>query len=216
MSHPPLVVKVWGDFACWTRPEFHAERTSYEVPTPSAARGILEAIFWKPEFRWEVRAIRVLREIRYFSILRNEVNNKAVLATAQKWAREGGGYCAEEDRAQRHTLALRDVEYVLVADIVLRPHAGVEVAGYRDQFRRRVERGKCHHRPYLGCREFAANFGPPEEGDRPIGYSADLGRMLFDMDYAADGSGPGRPRFFDARLEGGVLHIDPALYRKEG
>jgi CRISPR-associated protein Cas5d len=216
MAHPPLAVKVWGDFACWTRPELHAERTSSEVPTPSAARGILEAIFWKPEFSWEVRAIQVLSPIRYFSILRNEVNNKAVFATAQKWAREPGGYFAEEDRAQRHTLALRDVAYVLVAEIVLKPHATAEPAAYRDQFRRRVNSGKCYHYPYLGCREFAANFGPPVEDEKPIPDTIELGRMLFDLDYAPDGSGRGQPRFFEARLERGVLHVDPALYRKEG
>jgi CRISPR-associated protein Cas5d len=215
MSHSPLCVRVWGDFACWTRPEFHAERTSYAVPTPSGVRGILEAIFWKPEIAWEVRAIKVLRPIHYFSVLRNETNNKAVVATAQKWAREGGGYFAEEDRAQRHTLALRDVAYFIMADIVLKPHASVDVAAYRDQFRRRVESGKCHHRTYLGCREFAAFFGPADLAESPIRDTTDLGRMLFDIDYAADGSGRGRPRFFDARLVEGVLHVDPRLYRKE-
>lgn len=216
MQHPPLSVKVWGDFACFTRAEMKAERVSYPVMTPSAARGILEAIFWKPEFAWQVRAIKVLKPIRHFSLVRNEVNNKAVAATAAKWAKEEGGYFAEEDRAQRHTLALRDVAYVILADIVLKPHATDDVAKYRDQFRQRVANGQCHHRPYLGCREFAADFGPPEENDRPHPLSDDLGRMLFDLDYEADGSGRGKPRFFTAKLDNGVLHVDPALYRKEG
>src|SRR5262245_42567627 len=134
---PSLEVKVWGELACFTRPEMKSERVSYPVMTPSAARGVLEAIFWKPEFRWQVREICVLKDIRHFSILRNEVNNKAVVSTARKWANSGGGYFAEEDRAQRHTLALRDVAYLIRADVVLALHADADVAKYRDQFRRR-------------------------------------------------------------------------------
>jgi CRISPR-associated protein Cas5d len=233
LTHPPLEVKVWGDFACWTRPEMKAERVSYPVMTPSGARGICEAIFWKPEFGWQVRAIKVLKPIRHFSIVRNEVNNKAVAATAAKWQKEGGGYFAEEDRAQRHTLALRDVAYIIQADVVLKPHATEDVAKYRDQFRRRVADGKCYHIPYLGCREFAANFGPPEATDAPIDLSDDLGRMLFDQVFQPRQNGPLRwkshdaqgerlvhgmvhPQFFAARLDKGVLSIDPALYREEG
>lgn len=212
---PALEVKVWGDFACFTRPEMKAERVSYSVMTPSAARGVLEAIFWKPEFSWQVREIWVLTPIRHFSILRNEVNSKAAFSTARGWARTGGGYLADEDRAQRHTLALRDVAYLIKADIVLAPHATEDVAKYRDQFRRRVNRGQCYHQPYLGCREFVASFAPPDGTEQPIDLSDDLGRMLFDLDYAADKSGRGTPRFFTARLEGGILLVPPELYRKE-
>src|SRR5437899_6039258 len=106
---PPLEVKVWGSLACFTRPEMKAERVTYPVMTPSAARGVLEAIFWKPEFSWQVREIWVLNPIRHFSILRNEVNSKVVVSTAKGWAEHGGSYFAEYDRAQRHMLALRDV-----------------------------------------------------------------------------------------------------------
>src|SRR6266852_3706669 len=152
MKYPPVEVCVWGKLACFTRPEMKVERVSYEVITPSAARGVLEAIFWKPEFAWQVREIWVLKPIRHFSILRNEVNSKAVVSTARGWAEEGGGgYFAEDDRAQRHTLALRDVVYLIKADIVLKPHATDDVAKYRDQFRRRINRGQCHSVPYLGC-----------------------------------------------------------------
>lgn len=214
-DHPPLEVKVWGEFACFTRPEMKAERVSYPVMTPSAARGILEAIFWKPEFTWQIREIWVLNEIRHFSILRNEVNSKAVVATAQRWAENGGGYFAEEDRAQRHTLALRDVAYVIRADAVLTPRATEDVAKYRDQFRRRANRGECYHRPYLGCREFAASFAEPDGTEQPIKLTDDLGFMLFDFDYAPDNSGRGTPRFFHARLEDGILRVPPELYRKE-
>lgn len=215
-SGPPLEVKVWGEFACFTRPEMKAERVSYPVMTPSAARGVLEAVFWKPEFSWRVREIWVLKAIRLFSILRNEVNSKAVVSTARSWVEDGGGYFAEEDRAQRHTLALRDVAYLIKADVVLASHAIDDIAKYRDQFRRRVNRGQCYHRPYLGCREFAASFGPPDGTERAFDLPDDLGQMLFDLDYAADGSGRGTPRFFPARLESGILRIPPDLYLEGG
>jgi len=213
-EHLPLEVKVWGDYACFTRPEMKAERVSYPIMTPSAARGLLEAIFWKPEFRWQVRQIEVLKPIRYISIIRNEVNSKASLRSAQQWAVSGGSYFADEDRAQRHTLALYDVAYLIRADIVLAVHATDDVAKYRDQFRRRVTRGQCYHRPYLGCREFAASFSDPDGTEQPIGLTSDLGRMLFDLDYAPDQSGRGTPHFFNARLDGGILRIPPEEYQR--
>jgi CRISPR-associated protein Cas5d len=213
-NYPALEVKVWGEFACFTRPEMKVERVSYPVMTPSAARGLLEAIFWKPEFAWRVREIWVLKEIRHFSILRNEVNHKASPGVAMGWAEKGGGYFADDQdsRTQRHTLALRDVEYIIKADVVLLPHASDDVAKYRDQFRRRVSRGQCHHAPVLGCREFPAFFGPPAGDEKPIPLSDDLGLMLFDMDYAPDGSGRGKPRFFNARLDKGILKVPVELY----
>src|SRR5437868_12526187 len=110
--YPPLEVYVSGEFACFTRPEMKVERVTYPVPTPSAARGILEAIFWKPEVTWRVEEIWVLNEIRYFSILRNEVNSRVSERAARAWQSSGGGYDATADRAQRHTLALRDVAYI--------------------------------------------------------------------------------------------------------
>lgn len=208
MAYEPLLaVKVWGDFACFTRPEMKVERVTYPVMTPSAARGVLEAIFWKPEFRWRVADIAVLKPIHYTALLRNEVNSRASERTAQDWARNGGGYFAEEDRAQRNTLALRDVAYVIRAEA--RPHSGDsgDRAKYRDQFRRRVERGQCYATPYLGCREWSASFAPPDGAEQPIPDTGDLGRMLLGIDYAPSGKGTGAPRFFDARLEGGVLRV---------
>jgi CRISPR-associated protein Cas5d len=213
---PALEVKVWGEFACFTRPEMKAERVSYSVMTPSAGRGVLEAIFWKPEFSWQVREIWVLNPIRHFSILHNEVNSKAAFSTARGWVRNSGGYFADEDRAQRHTLALQDVAYLIKADIALAPHATEDVAKYRDQFRRRVNRSQCYHQPYLGCREFVASFGPPDGSEQPIDLTDDLGRMLFDLDYAVDKSGRGTPRFFPARLKGGILKVLSELYHKGG
>lgn len=212
MEYPPVELKVWGDFACFTRPELKVERVSYEIMTPSAARGILEAVFWKPEFSWQIREIRVLKPVRFFSIRRNEVNGRAALRTVQQWAHTGGHYFADEDRAQRHTLALRDVAYLIAAQAALKPGVHYDPAKYRDQFRRRAQHGQCHSMPYLGCREFAANFELPDGSERPIDRSADLGRMLFDLDYAADGSGRGKPRFFAARLDRGILRVPPSLY----
>src|SRR5690242_13163874 len=118
-AYPPLAVKVWDEYACFTRPEMKVERVSYPVMTPSAARGVLEAIYWKPECAWRVREVVVLNPIRYTSILRNEVNTRQSERTARDWARTGrGSYDAPSDRAQRHTLALRDVAYVITADVV--------------------------------------------------------------------------------------------------
>jgi CRISPR-associated protein Cas5d len=229
---PPVEVKVWGERACFTRPEMKVERVSYPVMTPSAARGVLEAIFWKPEFRWVVREIVVLSPIRHFSMVRNEVNSVASEKAARSWATEGGGYFADQDRAQRHTLGLREVAYLIRADVELRAHATDDVAKYRDQFRRRVERGQCYHRPYLGCREFAAHFGPVDGSETAIDYTDDLGRMLLEQAfepavegpaswYTHDGSGAQvvwgavRPRFFPARLERGVLRVPRQLRQRE-
>ena len=157
----PLEVKVWGEFACFTRPEMKVERVTYPVMTPSAARGVLESIFWKPEFHWEVEEIWVLRPIRYFSILRNEINSRQTTQIARGWEREGGGFGATADRAQRHTLGLRDVAYIIRARPMVREGVQEDPAKYRDQFRRRVRDGRCFATPYLGCREFSAWFSAP-------------------------------------------------------
>jgi len=203
-----LTIKAWGELACFTRPEMKVERVSYPVMTPSAARGVLEAVFWKPEFRWHVQEIQVLRPIRYTSILRNEVNSRQSDRAARSWQADGeGGYDAAADRAQRHTLGLRDVAYVIVAQIALKPHTDADPAKYRDQFRRRVRDGRCFATPFLGCREFSACFTEPDGSEQPIALSDDLGPMLLDLTYESNKSGRGVPRFFDARIERGVLHV---------
>ncbi|MGI8857452.1 MAG: type I-C CRISPR-associated protein Cas5c [Thermomicrobiales bacterium] len=212
-SYPPLAVKVWGEYALFTRPEMKVERLSYPVMTPSAARGILSSILWKPEMEWRIEEIWVLKPVRYFSILRNEVNSRASERAARGWEKSGvGGYDATNDRAQRHTLGLRCVAYVIRAQIAVRPGVEADVAKYRDQFRRRVERGQCFAMPYLGTREFSASFAPPDGTERPEDYSEDLGLMLHDLDYASDGSGRGTPRFFEARVDHGILRpSDPVI-----
>jgi CRISPR-associated protein Cas5d len=206
-----LAVRVWGDFACFTR-EMKVERVSYPVMTPSAARGVLEAIFWKPEFRWRVLSIAVLKPISYMSITRNEIADRQSFVTAQKWFGGSDGYYSDDPdhRAQRHSRILRDVDYRIRAAIAIRPHASEPVAKYRDQFLRRLRRGQCFQRPYLGCREFAADFADPDGTEQPIDLTGELGNMLLDVDYLPDGSGRGAPRFFQARLECGVLHV-PAV-----
>ncbi len=209
---PPLVLKVWGPLACFTHPEMKVERVTYPVMTPSAARGVLEAIFWKPEFTWRVQEVQVLKEIRYFSILRNEVNSRASERTAARWQSDGeGGYDAASDRAQRHTLALRDVAYLIKAQVQVKEGVAEDPAKYRDQFRRRATDGRCFATPYLGCREFSAAFGFPDGSEKPIDRTEDLGPMLLDIAYDADDSGRGKPVFFNARLEKGVLYVPEAF-----
>ncbi len=225
----PVKVKVWGEYACFTRPEFGVERVSYDVMTPSAARGILQAIFWKPEMAWRVRKIHVLAPIRHISLRRNETKSVQSERTARRWAeKRQGHYYANRDVAQRQSLFLRDVAYLITADIALQPYAQAHIAKYRDQFRRRVARGQSFTTPYLGTRECSAFFGPPAGTESSIEKSTDLGLMLFDVLYTDDPEGPleyrrhsgsvtkvvrGRAEaaFFHARLERGVLSV-PDLY----
>ena len=211
--YPPLAVKVWGPWACFTRPEAKVERVSYPVPTPSAARGILEAIFWKPECVWRIEEIWVLHPVRYFALTRNEVTEKLSPRVVLRWPQTGGHFFVEDHRAQRHTVALRDVAYVVRAQVVPRDPT-VDPAEYRDQFRRRVERGQCYSRPYLGCREFGAEFGPPDGTERPVDWTAELGPMLFDFRF--EGRGRATPVYFEARIEGGVLRVPQELYQQVG
>lgn len=215
-----LAVKVEGAYACFTRMEAKVERVSYPVMTPTAAIGILESIFWKPEFSWRVQEIVVLKPIRYFSMLRNEVSHRQSVRAA----RAGSRYFAEEDRAQRHTLGLRDVAYVIRAQIELRDHATDPIAKYQAQFRRRVTQGRCFQQPYLGCREFVANFSAPAGDEAALDLSEDLGLMLYRLRYEDGPGGEVRyrahdihgtswrnarviPEFFHASLTHGVLHV---------
>lgn len=209
---PTFAVRVQGEIACFTRPEMKVERVSYDVLTPSAARGLLEAIYWKPEIRWRVQRIHVLKPIRRFSILRTEVKSTANPKAAQK----GERFIAQDQHTQRHTLALRDVAYLIEADVDPTARGKEDgVVKHRDQFRRRVRRGQSFHRPYLGCREFAACFDEPDGSERVpdelAGRTEVLGRMLFDLDFKGK-DGRGTPRFFNAELREGVLHVPQHLY----
>ena len=198
-------VKVWGERACYTRPEFGTERVSYEVMTPSAARGILESIYWKPQIRWTVREIQVLNPIKRYSILRNEINHRQsprrtepYYADSTEDVKDGGH---GKNRTQRHTLMLRDVAYIIKAEIVLKESES-NLFKHLDQFRRRVRKGQCFSQPYLGMREFVAYIAPPSGDEQPIDVTDDLGMMLLDFDHER-----GRPLLFNAKLEGGVLRV---------
>lgn len=206
-------LKVWGDLACFTRPEMKVERVSYDVMTPSAARGVLEAVLWKPAIRWEVTRIDVLKEIRFTSVRRNEVGAVIPLRSVTTAAEGRGGTVAlyvEDERQQRAGILLREVAYVIHARFRMTGRAGPgDNAGkFREMFARRVEKGQCMMQPYLGCREFSAFFGPADDAEpcTPIGEDRELGWMLHDLEYR---DGRSEPRFFDARLEQGVLRVPP-------
>jgi CRISPR-associated protein Cas5d len=207
---------VWGERACFTRPEMKVERVSYDVMTPSAARGILEAIHWKPAIRWTVDRIHVLKPIRFQSFRRNEVGARISAATAERALRAGStaglGLIVEDHRQQRATTFLVDVAYVIAAHFTLTEKARDDdtTAKHISMFNRRAAAGQCFHRPCLGTREFAADFALIAEGD-PLPASAlppeqrerDLGWMLHDIDFANDAAA----RFFRARLKDGVLDV---------
>ncbi|MBB5156523.1 type I-C CRISPR-associated protein Cas5c [Saccharopolyspora phatthalungensis] len=201
---PPVSVQVWGPGALFTRPELKVERVSYPMMTPTAAIGVLEAIFWKPEFDWRPVAIDVLNPIRQFTQRRNETIDLASVADA---ALRGRRVDTAENRTQRNSVCLRDVSYRIHAHVELREHATKKAAAYRDQFRRRVERGQCFHQPYLGTREFTAYFGMPD--DRPaIAVDADLGVMLHGVRHPKKGDKSTVTfSWFTARLERGRLHV---------
>lgn len=190
---------VWGEFACFTRPEMKVERVSYDVMTPSAARAVFEAIFWKPAFRWVVEQIDVLEPIRFTTIRRNEVASKA---SARKPC-----ILIEEDRQQRAATLLKNVGYLIHAHMEMTPKAGEgdNPTKLHEMFTRRASGGQCFMQPYLGCREFPAYFELVEDASRftPQQVTKELGYMLHDLDYS-DTSSP-EPRFFKAALEGGSL-----------
>lgn len=213
---------VWGERACFTRPEMKVERVSYDVITPSAARGILEAIHWKPAIRWVVDRIQVLQPIRFESIRRNEVGSKlsaASVGKAMKAGRTDGlATLVEEGRQQRATTLLRDVAYVIEAHFDLTARAGADdaVGKHLDIFNRRARKGQCFHAPCLGVREFPASFKLLAEGDAEPAVDAslrgerDLGWMLHDIDFA-DGM---TPHFFRALMRDGLIEV-PAFETAE-
>lgn len=201
-------LEVWGDWACFTRPELKVERVSYDVITPSAARAIFEAIFWKPAIRWQVTKIEVINPIKWTSIRRNEVG--AVAGKAPIFI--------EEKRQQKNSLLLQDVRYRIFAKLIFRParvRKGEEIKEgenpmkYYQMFERRASQGQCFTQPYLGCREFAAHWrlvDPAEEPVTTLPEDRDLGIMLYDMDFE---SNPQKPdaMFYRAKMEQGVIVV---------
>lgn len=225
-------IEVWGPFACFTRPEMKVERVSYDVITPSAARAIFDAILWKPAISWQIRKIEILSPIRWISVRRNEVGTIA--------SQRSDCIFIEEDRQQRAGLFLRDVRYRLHGDFKYLPpeqrlgvdsrhwalplsfeerplsDAAESEAKYAAMFERRARKGQCFNQPYLGCREFNAEFElviPQSGQSKPIEESRDLGWMLYDIDFS-DPEAP-MPLFFKARMERGVVQVPDRNNREE-
>jgi CRISPR-associated protein Cas5d len=207
---------VWGERACFTRPEMKVERVSYDVITPSAARGVLEAIHWKPAFVWRIERLRVLNPIRFETIRRNEVASRIPSLNVRKamnaGSTEGLALYVDEDRQQRAATILKDAAYVIEARIELKDpaDAGEPIGKHLDIFNRRARKGQCFHRPCLGAREFAAEFalieGEPPAPHESLRGERDLGWMALDIDFARGA----RPLFFKAAMRDGVIEV-PAL-----
>lgn len=247
MLPPTVTVTVWGEYGLFTRPELKVERLSYPFMTPSAARGVLDAIMFKPQMRWHVRRIVALRprfpaafppeaakeNYRLIGIRRNEIQGKIAPRTVDGWIKDPTSFepylvdsagregAQGQNRTQRNTLALHHVAYRIEASPMLtgranqlrskpeddEDHGPDTVAKYVAMFNRRVEKGQCFHRPYLGCREFAADFGPPSEKDHVLSdWTESLGLMLYDLRFGTDGVN--QPGFFQAKINYGVLHCD--------
>lgn len=207
-----IKLRVWGDYALFTRPEMKVERVSYEVMTPSAARGILEAILWKPAIKWNILQIDVLNPIKWESVRRNEVGKKATKPSAAAMRGEEVsplGLYIEKERQQRAGLFLRDVSYVIHFEFEMTKKAGSDdsVAKFTEMFIRRASKGACFHRPYFGCREFPVDFEfiPKEADELPtLGKTKDLGWMLYDMDYSGSDI---MPKFFHAEMNDGIIDL---------
>ena len=216
----PVRLEVWGDGALYSRPEFKTERVTYDVMTPAAARGVLEAIFWHPGLLWRIDRIHVLNPIRVDTIRRNEVDsvvNASKIRAMAEGRGDGGAIYAAESIQQRSSVILRDVRYVIDAHFVLdrakmSPTDSAEK--FQSMFIRRAGKGQCFHNPYLGTREFPANFRLWEGTGEPVGFERghrDLGYMLYDFDYR----NPAHPTplFFRAALDDGVLDLNDVEVR---
>ena len=208
-------LEVSGDFACFTRPEMRVERVSYDIMTPSAARNIYQSIFWKPQIAWHIDRIEVINPIRWMTISRNEVGATVSQTKVRQTMRRGEGRLqmfVEDQRVQRSSLILRDVCYRIYAHFSFTNQTAKNesVEKYLGMFLRRARKGQCFRQPYLGCKEFAADFQlvePDDEVMSPVNESQDFGWMLYDFNYADN---PPSPRFFNACMQSGVVHIPSA------
>lgn len=201
MNDGMIQIKVTGEFACFTRPDLKVERMTYPCMTPSAARGVLDCILWKPEFTWHVHRIYVLKPVRFASVKRNEINKKQGKTPI----------IIEVDRAQRNSIVLREVAYIIEASV----HGATSpvknpTRKYVEMFNRRLAKGQCWRRPYLGTREFAAEFSLPQPDDfeRRIKEDIPIGSMFLDMWY--DENGVPSPKFFYVAVRDGVLDCNEA------
>lgn len=209
-----ITIRVRGEYALFTRPEMKVERVSYDVITPSAARGVIEAIYWKPAIRWEIDKIHVLSEIEFTNVRRNEVSDK--ISTREAERRLNGTTTAPffldtvDARQQRAAMLLKNVDYIIEAHFELVPSAGPDetVEKHYNMALRRLRKGQHYHAPYLGTREFGARVELIEDGNipsSPLSGERDLGWMLYDMDFAD--AQDIRPKFFKATLHDGVLDL---------
>jgi len=209
-----IKLKVWGDYACFTRPEMKVERVSYDVMTPSAARGILEAIYWKPAITWEIDRIHVMKPVKFDNIRRNEVLGKIPLAQV-KSAFSGKEAVlfkdSNDDRVQRASMVLRDVEYYIEAHFNMTDKKGPDdtIEKHYNIALRRMRKGQCFHHPYFGCREFPVQF-EFIEGEIPLSDlkgKKDLGLMLWDINFADNMN----PVFFRAEMNDGMIDVQKCL-----
>lgn len=207
-------VKVWGDYALFSRPEMKVERCSYDVMTPSAARGILEAVYWHPGMRWVIDAIYIMKPIQFTSVRRNEVKSKISANTVLQvynGAAKRLGISSRDEIVQRASLLLRNVEYIIEAhfEMTEQANASDNPGKFKDIIMRRLRRGECFHTPYFGCREFPVKFCLYEGEEIRTAYEEeeirDLGYMLYDMDYSD--ANQIQPMFFRAVMKRGVLDV---------
>ena len=220
-----IKIEVWGDFACFSRPESKVERLTYPVMTPSAARGILSAIYSKPpEFYWQIRRIEVLKPIKYLSFKRNEVINSKIPTnpkepifvdeTVVKTIDENGKEkkTGKEHRTQRQTVVLKDVRYRITAKIIPRKDYKGTVEQLYEQAIRRIKNGKCFFQPSMGMREFVCYYSEPTDTP-PTNESLDIGIMLYDVfdlnKYAVTPKAEPFVSLFHAKLENGILEVPP-------
>ena len=202
-------IEVWGDYACFSRPEMKTERVSYDIITPSAARGLVEAIYWHPGLKYHIDRVYLLSPIRFTNIRRNEVKS-TLLASAALSAAKGGAapvLYTSADIVQRAAMVLQDVHYIIECHFTMTDKAapGDNPGKFQDILRRRLNKGQCYHQPCFGCREFPANFRewPADEPIPALPVTQDLGFMLYDLDYSDPANI--RSKFFRAKLENGVL-----------
>lgn len=208
-----IKLRIWGNYACFTRPEMKVERVSYDVITPSGARGILEAIYWKPEIRWVINRIHVFNPIRFENIRRNELAGKLPAGNIKKAMKDNSTPIEtfiEDDRQQRAALVLRDVHYGIEAHFEIR-NGENNTAKHIEMFKRRALKGQFFHQPYLGCREFPAFFELVDEFPlSPYKGEKDLGWMLHDIDFE-NGM---EAYFFRAEMQDGIITVPPFTSRE--
>lgn len=193
-------LKVWGEFACFTRPDLKVERMSYPCMTASAARGIFDSILWKPEFNWYIRKINILKPIHFFSIKRNELKSKQ--------SEQSTPIIIENDRTQRNGIILKDVAYIIEASVFQEKFDAQNMPRkYVEMFNRRAAKGQCYRRPFFGTREFSLEFALPDGNETPISDTIPIGSMFFDMLYDENGN-PQPVYIYDTAIINGSLSFD--------